>query len=107
MLQLVDLQLSGLDCLELACQLGLERPSEVVDAAHCVPLGVMVVVSYACAEVSCACDICQGFCYTGECSMRRSRMSRGESKFVFRQGAERVHPRNSLQGRPMRGGIRL
>lgn len=39
--------------------------------------------------------------------MRRSSMGRSESKAVFRIGAERVHPKNLLQGRPMRGGIRL
>lgn len=39
--------------------------------------------------------------------MRRESMGRGESRSVFRQGANRVHPKNSMLGRPMRGGIRL
>lgn len=39
--------------------------------------------------------------------MRRQSMGRRESKAVFRNGADRVHPKNLMQGRPMRGGIRL
>lgn len=39
--------------------------------------------------------------------MRRSKMGRRESNSVFRKGADRVHPKNGLLGRPMRGGIRL
>jgi hypothetical protein len=38
---------------------------------------------------------------------RRKRMSRKRSRKVFTRGAQRVHPRNGLSGRPMRGGIRL
>lgn len=38
--------------------------------------------------------------------MRRSKMPHGQSKRVFRQGAQRVHPKN-MMGAPMRGGIRL
>lgn len=38
---------------------------------------------------------------------RRGRMSHGQSKAVFRKGAQRVHPRNSLLVSPMRGGIRF
>lgn len=39
---------------------------------------------------------------------RRSGMSRGHSRSVFRKGAMRVHPKNALgQAGPMRGGIRL
>lgn len=38
--------------------------------------------------------------------MRRSKMSRGKSKRMFRKGAQRVHKKNFR--RPiMRGGIRL
>lgn len=38
---------------------------------------------------------------------KRGRMSRGFSQKVFRNGANRVHPKNGLIGSPMRGGIRL
>lgn len=38
--------------------------------------------------------------------MRRKPMSKGHSRSVFRKGADRVHPKNGLQGL-MRGGIRL
>lgn len=38
---------------------------------------------------------------------RRSRMSRGHSRHVFRKGAQRVHPKNRMDVAPMRGGIRL
>lgn len=38
--------------------------------------------------------------------MRRSRMSRGGSKKLFRNRSG-VHPRNSARANPMRGGIRL
>lgn len=39
--------------------------------------------------------------------MRREKMGRRQSKRVFTGGARRVHPRNAVQSRPMRGGIRL
>ena len=39
--------------------------------------------------------------------MRRRKMNRRKSKKSFTQGALRVHPKNRMQGRPMRGGIRL
>jgi len=39
--------------------------------------------------------------------MRRAPMSRKRSKQVFKRGAKRVHSRNSVSVRPMRGGIRL
>lgn len=42
---------------------------------------------------------------------KRGKMSRGHSRRLFREtaGAERVHPKNGLQGGQavMRGGIRL
>lgn len=38
---------------------------------------------------------------------KRGRMGRRNSKKVFTKGAQRVHPRNGMQSRPMRGGIRL
>lgn len=37
----------------------------------------------------------------------RAKMGRSRSKKVFSRGAERVHPKNGMQARPMRGGIRL
>lgn len=39
--------------------------------------------------------------------MRRSRMSRGNSRRSFTRGAVRTHKRNFNSGHPMRGGIRL
>lgn len=39
---------------------------------------------------------------------KRSKMAHGHSQSVFRKGAMRVHPKNSIgSGAPMRGGIRL
>jgi len=38
---------------------------------------------------------------------RRKRMRRRNSKRVFTRGAQRIHPKNRLSARPMRGGIRL
>lgn len=38
--------------------------------------------------------------------MRRQRMDRRKSRRDF-SGKSGVHPRNLMQGRPMRGGIRL
>lgn len=38
---------------------------------------------------------------------KRGRMGRRSSKRTFTNGAQRVHGKNSMQGRPMRGGIRL
>lgn len=38
---------------------------------------------------------------------KRHGMSRGKSKRSFRNGAVRVHPKNGMLSRPMRGGIRL
>jgi len=37
--------------------------------------------------------------------MKRYKMSRGQSRGAFRDGARTVHPKNTA--RPMRGGIRL
>lgn len=39
--------------------------------------------------------------------MARSRMGRGKSKREFRNGVERQHPKNRMNGYFMRGGIRL
>jgi len=39
--------------------------------------------------------------------MRRSKMSRGSSRKQFKRGAKRVHGKNRVSARPMRGGIRL
>lgn len=39
--------------------------------------------------------------------MRRSSMGRSHSKRVFTGAAKRVHPKNDMLARPMRGGIRL
>lgn len=39
--------------------------------------------------------------------MRRHGMSRGRSKRSFVSGYNRVHPKNSMNGVVMRGGIRL
>lgn len=38
---------------------------------------------------------------------KRRGMGKRNSKRVFTAGAQRVHPKNSLTARPMRGGIRL
>ncbi len=38
---------------------------------------------------------------------RRSRMNRRKSKKSFTRGAVRVHPKNLMGAKPMRGGIRL
>jgi len=38
--------------------------------------------------------------------MKRSKMSKGRSRSMFRSGASRTHRKN-LGPRPMRGGIRL
>lgn len=37
----------------------------------------------------------------------RSKIGRGHSRKVFSKGAQRVHPKNTMLGSPMRGGIRL
>lgn len=37
----------------------------------------------------------------------RGKMDRGHSRKVFTGAAKRVHPRNNMLSRPMRGGIRL
>ncbi len=39
--------------------------------------------------------------------MRRGKMNRRKSKRSFTKGAVRVHPKNGMKARPMRGGIRL
>jgi len=39
--------------------------------------------------------------------MRRKSMSRKSSRKQFKRGAKRVHARNGVSARPMRGGIRL
>lgn len=39
--------------------------------------------------------------------MRRSKITRRNSKSYFRRGANRVHVKNNLRAQPMRGGIRL
>lgn len=39
--------------------------------------------------------------------MRRQKMGRKHSRKVFKGGARRVHKKNGMRGRPMRGGIRL
>lgn len=38
---------------------------------------------------------------------RRSSMSRGKSRKAFRNGVNRSHPKNRINGYFMRGGIRL
>ncbi len=37
----------------------------------------------------------------------RHKMSRKKSRRSFSKGASRVHRKNNVSGRPMRGGIRL
>lgn len=37
----------------------------------------------------------------------RSKIGSGRSRKIFSKGAQRVHPKNSMLGAPMRGGIRL
>jgi len=39
--------------------------------------------------------------------MRRHKMNRRGSERYFTKGANRVHPKNALNGVVMRGGIRL
>ncbi len=39
--------------------------------------------------------------------MRRSKMKRSKSKRSFTKGAVKVHRKNGISGRAMRGGIRL
>lgn len=38
---------------------------------------------------------------------RRKKLRKKRSRKIFTRGAMRVHPRNGLKERPMRGGIRL
>lgn len=40
-------------------------------------------------------------------AMRRRKMGRRNSRRVFSAGAKRIHPKNGISDRPMRGGIRL
>ncbi len=39
--------------------------------------------------------------------MRRSKMSRGQSKRTFKNGVNRQHAKNRMSAYHMRGGIRL
>lgn len=38
---------------------------------------------------------------------KRFKISKGKSRKLFKKGARRVHVKNTLNTRPMRGGIRL